>query len=213
MNIGFFGGSFDPPHKGHINAADVFCKEADLSVLYIIPTHVSPFKKNKTDVCSDKDRLKMCELAFFGIAQNKTTIFISDIETKRSGTSYTVDTIKELCTLHPDDTIFMYVGSDMFLALERWKDIETIFEKCVIYTRARYEGELQNLKKCSDSYIEKYGARVIISNDKELVCSSTDVRTFLMNNDSFNVKKMLTDDVLGYIIKNKLYLKENANEE
>ncbi len=213
MNIGFFGGSFDPPHKGHIRSAEFFCNEADLSLLYIIPTHVSPFKKNKIDVSDDSDRLEMCKLAFGGISNNSTTVCVSDMEIQRSGTSYTVDTVNELKRTHPNDTLFMFVGSDMFLSLERWKDSVTIFKSCVIYTRARYDGDIPELQKCAENYIEKYGARVIISNDKELICSSTEVRSLLSQNNILNVRNLLTDDVFGYIIKNKLYLKDNANEQ
>ncbi len=213
MNIGFFGGSFDPPHKGHIHSAQVFCKEADLSVLYIIPTHVSPFKKDKTDVCSNNHRLKMCELAFKGITDVNTDIRVSDIEIKRQGTSYTIDTVKELCSIYPEDNLFMFVGSDMFLSLERWKDSETIFNKCVIYTRARYEGDIPKLQNHAQNYIQKFGARVIISSDKELICSSTEVRSLLSQNNILNLKNLLTDDVFRYIIENKLYLKDYANEQ
>lgn len=205
MNIGFFGGSFDPPHIGHIKSAESFIKEAKLSKLYIIPTYVSPFKKDKTDVTDSFHRLEMCKLAFSCLKTDKTDIIISDIETSRKGTSYTIDTVNALCSLHQNDSLFMYVGTDMFVSLEKWKNSEEIFRKCTVFTKARYSQDFQTLTEKAEYYAEKYNAKLVISKDNELVCSSTDIRTHLAENNILNLQNLLTDDVLRYIIENKLY--------
>ena len=206
MNIGFFGGSFDPPHMGHVKSAESFIKEANLSKLYIIPTHVSPFKKDKTDVTEDYHRLNMCRTAFSSLDSDKTDILVSDIETCREGTSYTIDTLNTLCSMYPNDNIFMYVGTDMFLSLERWKNSDEIFKKCTVFTKARNENDLQLLSDCANDYKVRFGAKTLISKDKELVCSSTLIRFLLSENNILNLQNLLTDEVLRYIIENRLYM-------
>ena len=209
MNIGVFGGSFDPPHIGHLHAAKSFINEAKLEILYIIPTHISPFKKDKTDVGCDKDRLEMCKLSFSELESEKVCVIISDIEIKRSGTSYTIDTINEILEQHKDDNIFLYVGTDTFLTLEKWFKFQELLEKCTIYTHVRSNCELPELNQYAEFLNEKYFARVIISQDAAIICSSTQVRENIRKNNVANTKKMLTESVFRYIIKNSLYKRED----
>lgn len=205
MKIGFMGGTFSPPHKGHYRSALYFAKELSLDKLIIIPTFVSPFKTECDKTASDTDRLEMSRLCFRGLDKVICDVEISDMEIAKKQTSYTVETIKQLKGDYPNDELFMYVGSDMFLSLERWKDFEDIFKYCHIYTRCREKGEMNILKSAKEKYEKLYSAKIIISNDSEVVVSSTKVREALCDKNAETYQNLLTEDVLRYIIKNGLY--------
>ena len=91
MRLGIYGGTFSPPHKGHVEAAEAFSREMKLDKLLIIPTFVPPHKTTADDATPEQ-RLEMCRLAFSHIKNAE----ISDMEIKRGGTSYTYLTLEEL---------------------------------------------------------------------------------------------------------------------
>ena len=208
MNIGFMGGTFSPPHKGHLHSAKVFIREMKLDKLIIIPAKVSPFKQNTTETASEKDRLEMARLCFLPLDSKACPVEVSEIETNRSGTSYTIETIKQLRQEYPDSTLYMFVGSDMFLCLEKWKCFEDIFKECHIYTRCREENQAQVMTQAMEKYREKYGAVISLSSDKEIIVSSTLVREALSSKNIESCENLLTEEVLRYIIKGGLYFEE-----
>ncbi|MBO4949731.1 MAG: nicotinate-nicotinamide nucleotide adenylyltransferase, partial [Clostridia bacterium] len=179
MNIGFMGGTFSPPHIGHLHSARVFIEEAKLDRLIIIPAKVSPFKVNSAATASDHDRFEMSRLCFLSLNSESCSVEVSDIEISKDKTSYTVETVTELRIFYPDDTIYMFVGSDMFMSLERWKSFEKIFSECRIYTRCRDNGERNAMLDTAQKYRLKYGADVVLSEDNALIASSTEVREAL----------------------------------
>lgn len=205
MRIGFMGGTFSPPHKGHLQSAISFIDEAKLDRLIIIPAKVSPFKVNSQVTACDFDRMEMTKLCFLPIDSEKCHVEVSDIEMAKNETSYTIDTILKLEELYHGCTLIMYVGSDMFFSLEKWRSSELIFKKCIIYTRCRYENEMENMLLFKEKYEKLYGADIIVSDDKEIVVSSTDVRQALATKNTESCQNLLTEDVLGYIIKGGLY--------
>ena len=121
IKIGVFGGAFNPVHNGHINMVKEAFADLKLQKMLIIPTCVSPHKSNK-GLIAFEDRAKMCELAFADeIASGKFEI--SDIEKRMGGTSYTINTIRELKRQYPDDAVFyLIIGGAMrrFWASARW---------------------------------------------------------------------------------------------
>ena len=208
MNIGFMGGTFSPPHIGHLHSARVFIEEAKLDRLIIIPAKVSPFKVNSAATASDHDRFEMSRLCFLPLNSENCSVEVSDIEISKDKTSYTVETVTELRNFYPDDTIYMFVGSDMFISLERWKSFEKIFSECRIYTRCRDNSERNSMLDTAQKYRQKYGADVVLSEDNALIASSTEVREALGAKNMESCRNLLTEDVLGYIIKGGLYFEE-----
>ena len=99
MRIGIYGGTFSPIHNGHIAAARAFMEQMWLDILYVIPTGVTPHKEMQGNA-TGADRLEMCRLAFAGM----DGVIVSDMELKREGKSYTVDTLQEL--YRPEDRLF-----------------------------------------------------------------------------------------------------------
>ncbi len=208
MRIGFMGGTFSPPHTGHLHSAKVFIEEMNLSRLIIIPAKVSPFKVDTDETASDSDRFEMVRLCFSPLNSEKCRVEISDMEISKNETSYTIETVKMLRKMYPDDEIYMFVGSDMFLTLERWREFRGIFDSCHIYTRCRENGESRLMQKTAEKYTAEYGAKITLSSDKEVIASSTQVRQALATKNMQSCRNLLTDEVLGYIIRGGLYFDE-----
>ena len=169
--VGIYGGTFAPPHVGHVEAARAFMKQMRLDYLYVIPAAIPPHKQLEFEV-DPFHRLAMCDLAFSGI----DGVIVSDIELRRGGVSYTVDTLRELTA--PDTRLFLFCGTDMFLTLDQWYCADEIFKLChPIYIRRENDQFITNkiLKKIGE-YTEKYNAvvRRVVTEPIEL--SSSRVR-------------------------------------
>ncbi len=197
MNIAMFGGSFNPVHNAHTDFAKRVIKSVDLEKLYIMPTYSSPHKTGEGMALPD-DRLNMCKIAFKEI---KITC-VSDIEILRQGKSYTCDTLRQLKELHPNDTLYLVVGADMYITLQDWKNPQEIFKLANIITFPRNDEDYEDLKKHSD-FLKTIGANTIILDEPIIMLSSTEIRNNIKN-ENF-VKQHLNPDVYSYIVNNKLY--------
>ena len=197
--IGIYGGTFSPPHNGHLAAARAFMEQMWLEILYVIPTAIPPHKEMEHSV-SAEHRLAMCRAAFSGIEG----VYVSDMEIQRGGRSYTVDTLRELSG--EDRRLFLLCGTDMMLTLDQWRAPEEIFKLCYpVYIRREGDHSLdeQIIQKIAD-YHQKYGkvVRRIVTEPLEL--SSSDVRRALTNRSS--ISEMVPSAVEKYITDNHLYV-------
>ena len=195
MRIGIYGGAFNPVHKGHVKLAEEIKRKADLDKIIIIPSGVSPHKSSG-GLIDSTHRLEMCSLAFEG-----EDYIISDLEIKREGKSYTVDTVTELKKIYPDDELFLIMGSDMLLCFDRWYRYEDILSMVTICATTR-QGDisLDELKKYSRDVLKK---EVIIIDFEPFECSSTKVRNALLSGEDAN--ELIPEKVLTYIRENSLY--------
>ena len=204
--VALFGGTFNPPHVGHVKAFRSFCETIAPDVVYVMPSNLPPHK-----VMSGADnpakRFHMARLALDGISENAV---FSAIELARSGKSYSVDTVKELCSLHGCRKIYMYVGSDMLFYFEKWKDFEILFEKCILVTAPRCEQDRKTVELCCERYAQAYGCEYIILPLAPIDISSTEIRDFAIGGRTEELKKHLTDGVYGYIIKENPYCETDA---
>lgn len=116
--IGILGGTFDPPHAGHVAAAVAAHKQLGLDEVRIIPAGQAPLRAG-APVASAADRVAMCRLAF---AEHPWAV-VDDRETRRAGTSWSVDTARELAREHPDALRVWVLGADQLARLDRWKDV------------------------------------------------------------------------------------------
>ena len=200
MKTGIFGGTFNPVHKGHIMLAEYCMESVGLDRIIMIPTAVPPHKISN-NLASENDRLNMCKLACRG----KENFFVSDIEIKRQGKSYTYETLTQLKEIYPDDHLYTIMGADMFLTLDRWKNPEIIFEKSSIITIPRDEENKHELENFYNKVLKAMGASSVILPNPVMSVSSTFIRE---NLDNFNlISDMLDKGVYDYIIKNNLYRK------
>ena len=200
MRVGIFGGTFDPPHIGHINMCRLFLNELCLDELYVIPAFMPPHKDIKSNTRVN-ERFEMARLAFSNISDK---IIVSDIEIKREGKSYTANTLHEFRTKGYNDLYFL-CGTDMLLTLDKWYNPEYIFEStAIVCVRRESEKKYDSLiKEKIELYKQKYNARVILINTKAIEISSSDVRKAI--SDGKNADLYLTEDVYEYIKNNNLY--------
>lgn len=199
MRIGIYGGTFAPPHLGHVKAAEAFFRQMELDLLYIIPTAVPPHKQ--IDAADDpRHRLAMCELAFGHMPR----VIVSDMEIARGGKSYTVDTLRALTA--EDRRLFLLMGTDMMLTLDKWREPEEIFRLCYpVYMRRESDPviEGQIIAKNSE-YLSKYG-KIVRRIPMEFVdVSSTAVRERVATGRS--LADVVPEAVAAYIEKEGLYV-------
>ena len=201
IRVGIYGGTFGPVHNGHVAAAKAFIEQMQLDILYVIPAAIPPHKQ--IDAADDpKHRYRMCELAFF----NEEKVLVSDMEIKRGGRSYTVDTLRELSG--PDRRLFLLVGTDMMLTLDTWRESEEIFKLCYpIYARREKDPIIESrIVAKNNEYLAKYGkiVRRLMIDTVEL--ASTDIRALVENGQPF--EHLVPGSVADYIKKHGLYQKE-----
>lgn len=197
--IGIYGGTFSPPHNGHLAAARAFMEQMWLDILYVIPDALPPHKE-MADPVSAADRLEMCRLAFGSMEG----VYVSDMEIRRGGKSYTVDTLRELAG--EDRRLFLLCGTDMVLTLDEWREPEEIFRLCYpVYIRREADPSLDGLlvRKIAE-YHEKYGKVVRRIVTEPLAVSSSDIRKKLRAGES--VGELIPPAVEEYIRDKHLYV-------
>ncbi len=197
--IGIYGGTFSPPHLGHVHAAKKFKEALSLDMLYIIPTFIPPHKQ-RTEATSPEDRLAMCRLAF----SEKEGFLVSDLEIKRQGKSYTSDTLRALT--EPNVRLFFLCGTDMFLTMEEWHEPEVIFELAdiVCVSRENSAEAKTEIEEHAETYRQKYGANIHLLGVDAVELSSSEIRNDRAKGKDWRHKVLPT--VAEYIETKGLYL-------
>lgn len=196
--LAIYGGTFSPPHLGHIRAAEAFAAALSPDRFLVIPTAIPPHKAPVAGA-DDAARLAMCRLAFSHIPGAE----VSDIETSRRGKSYTVYTLRALSK--EGRALSMLVGTDMFLTLDSWylsREILQLTEIAVCRRENDPVAEERLFKQ--ESYLrETFGARVRFLSAKPIEISSSELRARIAAGHS--VCEYVTPDVEAYIKKWHLY--------
>lgn len=170
MRIGVYGGTFNPIHTGHIRLALCYLEALSLDKILVIPANLPPHKQAR-QLLPGEARLELCRLA----CEGDSRLEVSDLELRREGSSYTVDTLRVLKEQYPDAELFLIVGSDMFLTMETWRKSGEIFRLCHICTGARREGELPILHE-KEQMLQKLGADCVVLDLPVFDISSTEIR-------------------------------------
>jgi nicotinate-nucleotide adenylyltransferase len=190
LRIGVLGGTFDPPHVGHVIAAVDACEALQLDKLIFIPTAAQPLKTDAPAAASPEDRLEMVRRA----AGSDARFEVSGTEIERGGLSYTVDTLETLRRQNPEAELVLIVGMDALAAFDRWKNPDRIRELARLAVLARNE----------DS-----GTRAVIGKDVTVVgtrridVSSSEIRKRLREGKS--VRGFVAESVEAYIAERNLY--------
>ena len=192
-----FGGTFNPPHLGHFNIAKEVGKKLNIKKIVLLPSGNPPHKID-VDVLEPKHRLNMLKLAIDG----EYDFSISEIELKREGYTYTIDTLKELnCVYGRKYNFFYLIGADSLENLSKWKDYEELSHVCkfVVVLRKGYTRE-----SLEETILKnKYNAEIV---DIDCVdVSSTIIRDLIKNNK--DVSGLISPKVEEYIKDNNLYRK------
>lgn len=197
LRIGIFGGAFDPPHRGHEKAVLAFLEKAKLDLLYVIPSGKPPHKVISGGA-EDADRLAMASLAFLPLSDK---IRISDSEVLDRGTCYSYLTVERVRALHPDSEIFLFIGTDQFLAFETWRKFEYILQTCTLCVMDRFE-DFSWLDEKKALLEKNFGARVLLLQEKPYIISSTDIRRELGEK---GFSRALSPAVNEYITEKGIY--------
>ena len=201
MNIGVYGGTFDPPHWGHITAARAAMEQLGLDKLVLIPDRVPPHKALPEGSASPEQRLEMAALATAELGKRAE---VSDWELRRNGPSYTSDTLAELRREYPEDTLWLLMGSDMFLSLQTWHAPEEIMALARIAPFSREAEDESAAFAAQKVRLEReYGAQIcIVQNPEVRELSSTEVRAALAAGQGGD---LLPPAVYGYVLREHLY--------
>ena len=196
--LGIYGGTFSPPHLGHVLAAEAFLRKVELDRLLIIPTAIPPHK-NAEDVPSDEHRLALCHLAFDGISG----AVVSDLELRRGGKSYTYLTLRELEM--PDQRIFFLCGTDMLLSLDTWKNAEEVMRRACFTVIAREQDQaiMDAMQRKKEELSKRFDADIRILDVPPHPASSTEIRKAIADHKS--IRGLVPDAVDEYIRKWNLY--------
>ena len=198
MRIALYGGSFNPPHLGHAEAAYTVYEELKPDKLLIIPANIPPHKEMEEGCPSAEERLELCRLAFAEIPGAE----VSDIEVRREGRSYTADTVEQLRAEYPEDELILVMGTDMLLCFEDWYRFEYLLRECCLAVLAREDNQELELLEKMRLLQKEHGAKVILLSHTPLAMSSSEIRERLR----LRLRAGLLDDkVYSCIIRNGYY--------
>ncbi len=199
LKIGIYGGTFDPPHLGHMEAARASVALLGLDKLIFIPAKQPPHKALSDSSARPEQRLAMTELMADGLLLPRVTE-VSDVELHREGKSYTADTLRFLKEKYPEDELWLLMGTDMFLSLQTWHQAQQIMAMAGIAAFARNESDCDEMLHIQGKYLsETYGATITIVQLPAIQeISSTQVR-------QQGSGEGLWPPVWGYILRESLY--------
>lgn len=201
MKIGLFGGTFDPPHIGHLIAAQIAVEEAGLDQVIFIPAGVPPHKQGKA-IVAGRHRLNMVTLAI----QGHPSFSVSDWELQQAGPSYTADTLRHFTAIDQADREtewYWLVGADMLADLPQWHEVDAIFEKAKVIAVARPGTDAAILQGVIEEKLPKWASRVVLIHNIGLEVSSTWIRERLSHGTT--VQHVVPAKVIEYINQNFLY--------
>jgi nicotinate-nucleotide adenylyltransferase len=187
--IGIFGGTFDPIHLGHLITAQSVREIRELDKIIFIPAFISPHK-SKAKTSSPEDRLNMIKLSVDDIP----FFDYSDMEIKKGGVSYTVDTLRELKKKF--DALEFIIGYDNIFSFNKWKDPDEILKLARIIV-------LKRKSSLPPPFEDKYFKQADFVQTRGIEISATDIRERVKNGMPINF--LVPPNVMEYIYKHKLY--------
>lgn len=196
--IGIYGGSFNPPHLGHILAAQEFVRELKLDRLLLIPAAVPPHKRMPPNSPDAGTRLKLLQLA----AQGLPFAQVDGLELERSGASYTVDTLRQLHERYPEDELILCMGTDMLRTFDSWYQPEEICKMARLAVAHRSGEDAEALQTAVSRLQRQFDVRVSVVENRFVDISSTTVRRLLVLGGA---EAYLPPQVMAYIEQNGLY--------
>ena len=194
--IGLFGGTFNPIHVGHLTIAEEARLAAGLDRVIFIPTGES-YLKDAMDVAPKEDRLNMTRLACGEVYE------VSDIETRRSGPSYTAVTCREFKRQHPEDQLYWIMGADSLMDMARWREPEAILSAVTLLAFTRGGADDAAFRRRVEALRAEQGARIELIDVFSIDVSSSDIRRLIRGGHAF--RHLVTDGVYRYIHKRGLY--------
>ncbi len=195
MRTGLLGGTFDPIHKGHIKIARELINKNILDRVIFVVASTPPHKSK--DITNEIHRFNMVKIAA------GDDFYVSDYEIKKGGKSYSYDTLTYFSQLYTDDEIYFITGADMLLSLPHWYKADELLKNFRFIGIDR-DNQLENGKiKLVNEIIEKYNAKILLTDIKTPFISSTMVREKLKKGE--DISQFVDKKVINYIKDNNLY--------
>ena len=192
MRIGVFGGSFNPPHKMHLDIGVQLVNKQYVDNVVYVPTGSK--YKYKNNLLPDKNRLEMLEI----LTKNYSNLSVNGYELKDE-VVYTCETLAYFKALYPNDDIYFVCGADNLSYIDKWKNGEYILKNYKILVMKRKGEDIDELLE----KFREYKNNIVVADIEQRDISSTDIRKRLKENK--DVLDVLDKDIYEYIRKNKLY--------
>ncbi len=191
--IGIYGGTFNPIHNGHLHLLQTALDRLRFDRVLVIPTNIPPHKVER-DLASNKDRLEMVRLAVEGMDR----VWVSDMEQRAKGKSYTILTVKKLRAMFPGAELTLLMGADMLLSFDRWHRWREILALASLAAFARSEGETELLERKAAELGNTRVVRV-----EPLPMSSTMIREMIRRGE--DISALVPEKVCAYLREKRLY--------
>lgn len=192
MRLGIFGGSFDPPHVGHLLVAEDACDELELDLLVFVPAATQPLKAGRA-AADARHRLAMVELA----TRENPRFTVSATEVDRSGLSFTVETLTHFAAEYPAAERYFLVGADALAWFARWREPARVLELARLAVLERADAAPPALPEVvAAAAVRRLATR-------RVDVSSTEIRERVRRGKS--IRGFVTDNVAAYIARNGLY--------
>lgn len=196
--MGIMGGTFNPIHYGHLLLAQWAMEEASLDGVLFMPTGNS-YMKESSEILSGPERLAMTKLA----TADRDCFACSDLEIKRSGNTYTYETLEILHKLYPGTQLYFIIGADCLFSIEEWRCAEQIFQSCTFLAAARNGMGMDALEQKRQELLCRYGADIHLMEFPHIEISSTDIRRRCKQGRS--IRYLVPDGVREYIESKNYY--------
>lgn len=200
MRVGLFGGTFNPVHRGHLLVAQDAVEAFDLARVLFVPCERPPHKEAGALV-SAAHRVAMLEAALEGNERFE----VCDLEIRRGGTTYSIDTVRELKKLQSDTEWVFIIGADTLLELHQWKEIDALLELCRFVTLARPGFDLKNARAETLKLKPPWPARLLqdVARGHQMEIASSDIRHRVA--EGMSIKYLVPYAVEMYIAEHALY--------
>lgn len=196
MRIGIFGGSFNPPHNGHLHLAESVHAALRLDEVWLVPAKQPPHK-SAAAYAPAQDRLEMCRIA----AEHYPWMRAEDYELRQDGVSYSYYTVTHFAETYPDAEFFLLIGGDMLRTFTQWYRWQDILQYTALAAIAREPEEYAELEQCA-GFLRQYG-EIYLVNVESFPVSSTKIRENVQK--SLNNSCYLPKKIVQYINKRNLY--------
>ena len=195
--IGILGGSFHPFHNGHLLLGKYCLDKKLVNEVWFVPTGIS-YLKAHNEMLSGEERLRLVELGI----QDQPNMLASDVEIRREGYTYTVETLMQLKEMHPECEFYFIIGADCLFSMETWYQAEKIFSLCHLLVARRDGKSRYEMRIKAKELKERFHASIRILEFKEMNVSSTMIRNRIQAGEDFDdlVPKKIADEIIkkGY---------------
>jgi nicotinate-nucleotide adenylyltransferase len=196
VRIGFLGGTFNPPHLGHLVCAQEAYVQLALDRVMLVPTLIPPHKPHEDDPGAEH-RLELCRLAIEG----EERFEVSDLEVRRAGPSYTVDSLETLHAREPDQELYLIVGGDIAAGMPEWREPERVLSLATLAVAQRPGTERAAIDRALQAVAG--GDRAAFFHMPEIGVSSTMIRDRVRAGRP--IRYLVPDAVGAYIDRHRLY--------